>query len=221
MIELKVKYYVFEDIYSNCFLFKTVHFCFCRGAEFRQEYGKLSELRSILPNDVTFAALTATATKAMRSEILKKLDMADEKTTTIYQLPDRHNITYTVKKSNRDLRQLQWLLTDVLTNKSEAKKTVVYCCNIATCATLYEHFNMHLHQSDILEDRLIAMFHRSTATMNKEHVLGEFSKKDSKLRIVFATVAFGMDIDIPDRLCHSLGCSTRIGTVCSRVWACR
>jgi superfamily II DNA/RNA helicase len=47
-------------------------------------------------------------------------------------------------------------------------------------------------------DRLFAMFHRSTAPSNKEHVLQEFTKTDSKLRTVFATVAFGMGVDVPD-----------------------
>ena len=42
------------------------------------------------------------------------------------------------------------------------------------------------------------MFHRSTAQLNKAHVLKEFPKNDSVLRIVFATVAFGIGVDIPD-----------------------
>jgi superfamily II DNA helicase RecQ len=35
-------------------------------------------------------------------------------------------------------------------------------------------------------------------TTNKEHVLQDFTKTDSKLRTVFATVAFGMGVDVPD-----------------------
>ena len=42
------------------------------------------------------------------------------------------------------------------------------------------------------------MFHRSTAQLNKAHVLKEFLKNDSVLRIVFATFAFGIGVDIPD-----------------------
>ena len=42
------------------------------------------------------------------------------------------------------------------------------------------------------------MYHRSTAQVNKDHVLSEFMKEDSKLRLVFATVAFGMGVDVPD-----------------------
>jgi hypothetical protein len=63
---------------------------------------------------------------------------------------------------------------------------------------LYEYFNQALGQTNILSERLVAMFHRSTADRNKDHVLSEFPRSDSTLRIVFATVAFGMGIDIPD-----------------------
>jgi superfamily II DNA helicase RecQ len=90
---------------------------------------------------------------------------------------------------------LQWLLDDLLKNRENATKTIVYCRNIASCATLYEHFSP---QSEILSERLIAMFHRSTAQLNKAHVLNEFPKNDSVLRIDFATVAFGIGVDIPD-----------------------
>ncbi|CAG2241206.1 unnamed protein product [Mytilus edulis] len=42
------------------------------------------------------------------------------------------------------------------------------------------------------------MFHRSTAEANKVHVMSEFPKLDSKVRVVFATIAFGMGVDIAD-----------------------
>jgi hypothetical protein len=40
----------------------------------------------------------------------------------------------------------------------------------------YEHFSLHLPRSEILSERLIAMFHRSTVQLNKAHVLKEFPK---------------------------------------------
>jgi superfamily II DNA helicase RecQ len=103
-----------------------------------------------------------------------------------------------LSKSKKSVYELQWLLDDLLKNRENATKTIVYCRNIASCATLYEHFSLHLPQSEILSERLIAMFHRSTAQLNKAYVLKEFPKNDSVLRILFATVAFGMGVDIPD-----------------------
>ena len=89
--------YMYFQVQKNPNYFK--YFLFHRGAEFRQDYGRLAELRSILPVDVTYVALTATATTNMKSQILKKLDMMEEETSVVYELPDRKNITYHVKKS--------------------------------------------------------------------------------------------------------------------------
>ena len=97
---------------------------FCRVFdEFRQEYGKLAALRSIVPNDATFVALTATATESMRTEIMKKLEMIESETVTVCQLPERTNITYLVNKSNRNVDQLRLLLHDLQENGQRAKKT--------------------------------------------------------------------------------------------------
>ena len=68
------------------------------GAEFRQDYGRLAELRSILPDDVTYVALTATATTNMKSQILKKLDMMEEETSVVYELPDRKKYNLSCKE---------------------------------------------------------------------------------------------------------------------------
>jgi superfamily II DNA helicase RecQ len=74
------------------------YFLFYRGAEFRQDYGRLAEHRSILPDDVTYVALTATATTHMKSQILKKLDMMEEETSVVYELPDRKKYNLSCKE---------------------------------------------------------------------------------------------------------------------------
>jgi uncharacterized protein YaaR (DUF327 family) len=74
------------------------------------------------------------------------------------------------KKSKKNLQQLQWLLNDVLKYGNKTKKTIVYCRNIASYANLYEYFNQALGQTNTLSERLVAMFHRSTADRNKDHV---------------------------------------------------
>ena len=125
--------------------------------------------------------------------------MIPEETQTVALLPERPNLTYITKKTTKTINDLQWLINDLLQNGRSAKKTIVYCRNVSSCAFLYEHFFIELSQNvDSLENRLIAMFHRSTADDNKSHVLTEFPKSNSNLRIVFATVAFGMGVDIPD-----------------------
>ena len=92
--------------YSSCSLHavETKKYLFFRGVEFRQDYAKLAELWSIVPHDTTFVAMTATATKAMRADIITKLNMVSSETTTISVLPERNNITYVTKKSKKNLQ---------------------------------------------------------------------------------------------------------------------
>ena len=44
----------------------------------------------------------------------------------------------------------------------------------------------------------VSMFHGVTAEAKKKYVLSEFPKPDSRVRIVIATVAFGMGINVKD-----------------------
>lgn len=59
------------------------------GDEFRTDYGRLAELRSILPN-AKILALTATASPSTRTSIMKKLCM--EKANVVVGNCDRKNI---------------------------------------------------------------------------------------------------------------------------------
>ena len=58
--------------------------------------------------------------------------------------------------------------------------------------------NQFFENIQTYENRQIASFHRSTTDDNKIFILNEFRKPDSALRVVVATDAFGMGVDIPD-----------------------
>ena len=90
--------YMINDIYIsihacsfiNTFLYMIhvyliIYYYFFRGGEFRQEYGQLAHLRSIVPDNTMFIALTATATQSMKTEICKKqLDILECESTTVW-----------------------------------------------------------------------------------------------------------------------------------------
>ena len=67
---------------------------FDRGKKFRTEYSHLNEIRSIIPETVRVMALTATATNATRSFIIKSLSMQSPE--AIYIPPIKNNIIYEV-----------------------------------------------------------------------------------------------------------------------------
>lgn len=51
-----------------------VHICF-RGKDFRQEFSRIGEIRSLVPKDVNLMALTATANLTTRTIVITSLDM--------------------------------------------------------------------------------------------------------------------------------------------------
>ena len=68
---------------------------FYRSKEFRPAYGHLEELRALIPERTPYLACTATATKSIRHEIIKKLEMTG--CNFVCTSPDRENIYYEVK----------------------------------------------------------------------------------------------------------------------------
>ena len=45
------------------------------------------------------------------------------------------------------------------------------------------------------------MFTRCTQTAVKVHIISEFAKRDGTLRVVIATITFGMGVDCPNISC--------------------
>ena len=79
------------------------------GEIFREWYGRLGQLRSLLPSSTPVLALTATATKDVRNKITSKLQM--QGCTLIEASPDRPNIRYSVVTVKSDhLLTFGWLI---------------------------------------------------------------------------------------------------------------
>ena len=47
----------------------------CRGDDFREDFARLGESRSLIPKHVHVMALTATATKPTRKAVIRRLNM--------------------------------------------------------------------------------------------------------------------------------------------------
>ena len=65
-----------------------------RGDDFRVEFSRIGELRSILPTNVNVMALTVTATISIRLSVMKLLGMREP--TVIQISPEQNNIIYAV-----------------------------------------------------------------------------------------------------------------------------
>jgi ATP-dependent DNA helicase RecQ len=147
------------------------------GHDFRPEYTKLGFLKTQFQN-VPVVALTATADRAIRNDILRQLQIAESRTFTASF--DRPNISLTVKQGRNRIK----LILDFLkTHPGQAG--IIYCLsrkltediadklsNLGFKAKSY-HAGMTLQARGLAQDEFIR----------------------DEIQIMCATIAFGMGID--------------------------
>ena len=175
------------------------------GEVFREWYGKVSQLRSLVPTNTPVLALTATSTLTVQIKITKHLGMSG---CTIVKGPlDRPNIRFSIVKVSRDLEvAFGWLLREIKMRRTSLPRTVVFCRSIKTCASLFKLFLSHLQEksyepigSEIsVSNRIFAMYHARIDDADKNEILSSLKDPAGKCRLLFCTVAFGMGVNIPD-----------------------
>ena len=88
-----------------------------RSKEFRSEYGRLHELRALVPHGTPCVACTATATRSIKEEVISNLEM--HTCATVMTSPDRANIYYEVLSRTEISKDLQFLIEQL--KKGETK----------------------------------------------------------------------------------------------------
>eukprot|EP00794_Sanderia_malayensis_P001809 gene1809-2027_t len=167
---------------------------------FRRSYGKIAELRSMLRHDVPFIAMTATATNPVLNEIIEHLEMKIP-VEMFLQNPNRQNIRYSLINltENNQCGNLSWLLDRIEKEGKKASRAIVFSQNRNLVHSLYgmceEKFG---EQYPHYDERPYDMFHADIDNQIKEHIIREFGKSDGVIKLLFATVAFGMGIDCKD-----------------------
>ena len=183
-----------------------------RGEEFRKEFSKIGDVRSILPDNIHVMALTATATRSTRKVVSRRLEMVSPKIVSVS--PNKSNIKYIVKKQNQSIREIVLPLVEELKCKrASMPHVIVFCRTYDTCGEVYTVFKRSLKDeitepvqapNELSRFRLVDMFTACTTTQVKNEVLNNFCSPDSVLRIVVATIAFGMGLNCPNvrRIIH-------------------
>ncbi|XP_068723416.1 uncharacterized protein [Montipora capricornis] len=175
--------------------------------DFRPSYGKLATIGSILPQ-VPLLGLTATATKKTRTDIIESLGMVNP--VEILGNPDRPNICFSSSsRPDRGEDKLNEILVPLVESlKKERTKfpfTVVFG-TLETISSCYSFFSQAMGKEQYepigapskAENRLFTQFHAQYPIQEKERIIDSLTLGKSKLRVVFATVAFGVGLDLKD-----------------------
>ncbi|BDF96505.1 ATP-dependent DNA helicase RecQ [Pseudoalteromonas sp. KAN5] len=150
------------------------------GHDFRPHYCRLSELKLHFPH-VPMMALTATADKATRFDIVQQLGL---------QAPyihtgsfDRPNIRYTIEEKFKPLAQLLRYLKE-----QQNQSGIIYCTSRKRVDEIAEKI------ADAGMNA--AAYHAGMSNEQRQFVQTGFARDD--IQIVVATVAFGMGINKPN-----------------------
>jgi superfamily II DNA helicase RecQ len=107
-------------------------------APFRECYGRLHELRSLVNTSINFICVTATATKDTKDVIVDLLGM--KKPHEISECPEKPNMTYVVEQIPRDAdikQYFTWLVMEAQDNGMKMERTIIYCQTIHQCSVVY------------------------------------------------------------------------------------
>ena len=181
-----------------------------RGPEFRKDYSRLSEIRSIVHKLTNVMALTATASPAMKQAIMDSLSMPVSDTLVIEKIPNRVNIRYDVCSAPKDVSEiLSPVVAAIKACGIRARKTIIFCRTYTDFNEISTAIINALHVAGLLmpeegSQHVCQMFSASTEEKVKNDVLLSFIDPQSALRIVVATIAFGMGLNAPNvgRIIH-------------------
>ena len=146
-------------------------------------------------------ALTATASRSVKKELIDSLEMSGCAVVTASL--DRPNVFYEVKPRTTIHVDFHPLVNTLREEAVLAPRVLVYCQSLDTCSELYAHFHFELQDASyypqgsahISDHRLFGMFHANTCQHNKDVILKSLLKPDGVVRVVFATVALGMGVN--------------------------
>ena len=150
------------------------------GHDFRPEYTQLGQLRELFPK-VPIMALTATADKITKQDILKQLHI--EHAQMFIGSFDRPNLSLDVKRGYSAREKLRSIID--LIKRHPQDSGIIYCLARKTTEILAEKLQN--------EGISVGVYHAGLPTSERERVQNGFLA--DKIQVMCATIAFGMGID--------------------------